>query len=335
MFDLLDLATPPEKPRDLTLLRVSRRAMATKFEIAIPVGTPHALDAANEALDLIDALEDQLTIYRESEVTRLNATAAEQPVIVEKNLFALLQQCAILTNDTAGAFDAAAGTLSRCWGFTKREGRIPTYTELAEAVASTGFRHVILNADTEAVRFRRAGLEINLGAIGKGYALDRAAELLQSKWNITSALLAGSGSSVLALGRPPTDFRGWGVSIRHPSDDSRTLGTVYLKDSALGTSAATYQSFEYNGRTYGHVIDPRTGQPADGMQSASCVAPTAAEADAISTAFFVAGSQWAAEYCKSRTHLGAVLLPKDAEAPESMNLDFYDPPGLRLIDMPT
>lgn len=320
MLDLLDLATPPEKPRDLTLLRVWRRAMATKFEIAIPVGTPHALDAAHDALDLIDALEDQLTIYRESEVTHLNATAAEQAVVVEKELFALLQQCAILTNDTAGAFDAAAGALSRCWGFTKREGRIPTFAELAEAIASTGFRHVILNAETETVRFRRVGLEINLGAIGKGYALDCAAELMQSKWNITSALLTGSGSSVLAIGRPPNDFRGWPVSIRHPSDDGRTLGIVHLKDSALGTSAATYQSFEYNGRTYGHVIDPRSGFPADGMQSASCIAPIAAEADAISTAFFVAGAQWAGEYCKSRTHLGAVLLVKDADTPEMVNI---------------
>jgi len=313
--------------RELTLLRVSRRAMATTFEIAIPSGTPHALAAAHDALDLIEALEDQLTVYRESEVTLLNATAFEEPVAVEPQLFELLQHCAILTNDTAGAFDAAAGRLSRCWGFTQREGRIPTPGELAEAIAATGFKHVILNERDRTVRFRRPGLEINLGAIGKGYALDRAAELLQSRWNIGSALLAGGGSSVRAIGRPENELRGWGVSIRHPSGDARTLGTVYLKDSALGTSAATYQSFEYNGRSYGHVIDPRSGQPADTMRSASCVAPSAAEADAISTAFFVAGTMWAAEHCRSRTHLGAVLLPENAETPETLNLDCYDPPA--------
>jgi thiamine biosynthesis lipoprotein len=146
--------------------------------------------------------------------------------------------------------------------------------------------------------------------------LDRAAELLQTRWNIGSALLGGGGSSVRAIGRPHNDFRGWAVSIRHPLEEGRKLGTVYLKDSALGTSAATYQCFEYNGRTFGHVIDPRTGQPADFMNSASCVAPTAAEADAVSTAFFVAGADWAGEYLRSRTHLGAVLLPKDADTPD-------------------
>jgi thiamine biosynthesis lipoprotein len=233
---------------------------------------------------------------------------------VEPRLFELLQYCAVLTNNTAGAFDPASGTLSRVWGFTKREGRIPSLAELMEAHAASGFRHVILNDGT--VRFRRP-VEINLGAIGKGYALDRAAELLQTRWNIGSALLGGGGSSVRAIGRPPNDLRGWAVSIRHPSSEDRPLGTVFLKDSALGTSAATYQCFEYNGRTYGHVIDPRTGQPSDAMASASCVAPTAAEADAISTAFFVAGNDWAAEYLRSRPHLGAVLLAADAEVPES------------------
>ena len=149
----------------------------------------------------------------------------------------------------------------KCWGFFKRQGRIPTGAELNEAMARTGFRHVSLNAGTRAVRFTRPGVELNLGAVGKGYALDRAAELIRTEFGIRSALLHAGGSSVRAVGRPPTDFRGWRVSIRHPHDDRRTLGSVFLDDEALGTSADTYQHFEYNGKRYGHVLDPRTGRP--------------------------------------------------------------------------
>ena len=166
--------------------------------------------------------------------------------------------------------------------------------------------------------------------MGKGYALDRAADLLRTEFGIRSALLHAGGSSVRAIGVPPTDFRGWRVSIRHPHDDRRTLGSVYLDDEALGTSADTYQHFEYNGKRYGHVLDPRTGRPVLGTRSASCIAPTAADADAISTAFFVAGEKWSADYCRTRDHLRAVLLG-DADSPVTLNLKVskYDPPELR------
>lgn len=320
--------SPPAPPGHLSLVRVSRRAMATTFEVAVPYGTPDAIEAAEAALDLIDRLEDQLTVYHDtSEVSRLNAAGA---AVVESNLFDLLLRCATLTNDTAGAFDAACGAVVKCWGFYKREGRVPTEPELTAAMHRTGFRHVILDAPTRTVKFNRPGLELNLGAIGKGYALDRAAELLRREWGIRSALLHGGGSSVRAVGVPPTDARGWRVAVRHPSDDSMTLGSVYLTDRALGTSAATYQYFEYNGNRYGHVLDPRTGRPADGVLSASCVAPTAADADALSTAFFVAGGDWAADFCRSREHLAAIVLTDDAP-PRTMNLSAtqYDPPSSR------
>jgi len=312
LFTLFD--PPPADAAELQLVRVSRRAMATTFEIALPFGFPRAVEAASAALDLIDELEERLTVYSDdSEVSRLNATAFDAPVAVEPRLFDFLQHCAALTADTGGAFDPACGALVKCWGFYKREGRIPTEPELIEAVNRSGFRHVILSPETRSVKYRRAGLELNLGAIGKGYALDRAAELLRTRWGVRSAILHGGGSSVLAMGTPPGLPRGWAVAIRHPSEP-RTLGTVRLIDEALGTSAATFQYFEYNGRRYGHVLDPRTGRPADGTASASCVAPTAADADALSTAFFVAGAGWASTYCRPRPRLAAIMLPHGTTA---------------------
>ena len=320
-------------PGDLTLIRVSRRAMATTFEIALPYGTPNAVAAAEDALDLIDAVEDQLTVYRNhSEVSRLNATAAAGPVVVEQNLFDLLAFSAALTNDTAGAFDIATGSLIKAWGFFKREGHVPPAKELAEARARSGMRHVVLDAEARTVKYRRAGLEINLGGIGKGYALDLAAELLRRKWGVASALLHGGGSSARALGTPPGQPRGWPVAVCHPWDDARTLGTIWLRDEGFGTSAATFQYFEYKGRKLGHLLDPRTGWPAAGTAAASVVAPTAAAADALSTAFFVLGAAGTTAHCTPRPDLSAVVLPEnDPPVAIGLSADRYDPPTARTI----
>jgi len=312
MLDLLfSLADEPEAlPGEYALVRVSRRAMATRFEVAIPAGTlPDPVLTAEDALDLIDELEDQMTVFRDhSEVSRLNETAAFGFIEVEERLFDLFASCAVWTKETAGAFDIATGALTKTWGFFHREGRVPTPRERSNAMGRTGFRHVVLDAARKAVKYRVEGLELNLGAVGKGYALDRAAELLRTKWNVKSALLHGGGSSAYAIGHPPAEARGWPIRLKHPTEPDLSLGVVYLRDAGLGTSAATFQFFEYNGQKLGHLLDPRTGWPASGTASASVIAPTAAEADAMSTAAFVLGAEGAERLTRMRPALGAVVL---------------------------
>ena len=310
LLDFFFTDEPDTLPGEFTLVRVSRRAMATTFEVAIPVGAhPNPVAAAEDALDHIDELEDQMTAYRDhSEVSRLNASAANGFVEVEARLFELFARCAVWTRETGGAFDIATGALTKAWGFYRRDGAVPPAHELVEAMRATGFRHVVLDETRRAVKFRQAGLELNLGAVGKGYALDRAAELLRTKWGVRSALLHGGGSSVYAIGRPPGDARGWPVRLKHPSLPDESLGVVRLRDAGLGTSAATFQFFEYNGRKLGHLLDPRTGWPAAGVASASVTAPTAAEADAMSTAAFVLGAAGAERLTRLRPALGAVVL---------------------------
>lgn len=308
------LPDEPDRAADeYALIRVSRRAMATTFEVAIPAGIhPDPIAAATAALDLIDQLEDQLTVYRDhSEIAHLNGLADEDAVVVEANLFALLTRCAVWTRRTDGAFDIATGALVKAWGFYQREPQVPTPRERIEAMARTGFRHVILNHESRSVKFRRAGLELNLGAVGKGYALDRAAQLLRDTCGVTSALIHGGGSSAFAIGAPPGSARGWPVRLKHPTDSSRSIGTVHLRDRGLGTSAATFQYFVYKGEKLGHLLDPRTGWPAHGTASASVIAHTAAEADAMSTALFVLGEAGAEWLTRLSPTLGAVVLPDD------------------------
>jgi thiamine biosynthesis lipoprotein len=312
---LLSADEPDSPPGEFALIRVSRRAMATTFEVAIPAGThPDAVAAATAALDLIDLLEDQLTVYRDhSEVSRLNVSAADRPVVAEEQLFELFERCAGWTRETEGAFDVAVGAIIRAWGFLKREGRVPDPRERNEAMARSGFRHVILNPESRSVKYRVPGLEINLGAVGKGYALDRAAQLLREEWGVRSALLHGGGSSAYAIGFPPGDARGWPVRLKHPDSPDESLGTVYLRDRGLGTSAATFQFFEYKGQKLGHLLDPRTGWPATGTANASVTAATAAEADAMSTAAFVLGVAGTERLLRLKPNLGAIILPSGGE----------------------
>lgn len=301
---------PPPTADEFALIRVSRRAMATTFEVALPVGShPEAIAAAVDALDLIDELEDQMTIYREhSEISRINAAAATTSVAVEAELFDLFERCLTWTRETEGAFDIAMGSVIKAWGFHKRQGRVPTARERSLSMARSGSRHIVLNREARTIKLRRDGLELNLGAVGKGYALDRAAERLRKDWGVRSALLHGGGSSVYAIGHPPGEERGWPIRLRHPIEPEQSLGIVWLADRGLGTSAATFQSFEHSGKKLGHLLDPRTGWPASAVMNASVLATTAAEADALSTAAFVLGDPGTGTLMKLKPSAGAVLL---------------------------
>jgi thiamine biosynthesis lipoprotein len=319
MWDIL-AGSPKEAAEDINdeylLLRFRRGAMATTFEVALPACySPYAWDAAEAALDVIDALEAQLTVYREdSEVSRINATAATRAIEVETRLFDLLIRCAQWGVASGGAFDIACGTLIKAWGFYRRMGRVPSAEERIQAMQCSGLRHLVFDPERHTIRFRRQGLELNLGSVGKGYALDQAGQCLRQDWNITQALLHGGGSSILALGTSPCCERGWPIRLRHPYDPHGHLGTVYLQNAALGVSAATFQYFEYRGQKLGHVLDPRCGWPAQGVACAAAIAPTAAQADALSTAAFVLGPAGAERLTRLYPELSLIVLPESTDS---------------------
>ncbi|MCC6493303.1 MAG: FAD:protein FMN transferase [Pirellulales bacterium] len=298
------------RPSAVAHLYASRRAMACEFAVQYHAEDgAEASDAALAALDLIDQLEDQLSIYRpHTEASTINRTAADQAVEVEPRLFVLLELCAWLHAATGGAFDITTGPLSRVWGFLKREGRLPSDDEIAAALERVGFHHVELDRDRHTIRFLKPGVEINFNSIGKGYALDRAAELFAAR-GVDDYLCHGGRSSVLARGRDRAgDCRGWAIAVPHPHQLQRSVGEIILRDQALGTSGAGTQFFIADGRRYGHLLDPRTGRPTDGVFTATAVADTAAEADALATAFYILGPAGASEYCAAHPEAGAVLV---------------------------
>ena len=300
----------PEVPTASYLVQWSRRAMACQFSVYLNSGQYVAsAEAAVAALDLVDELEDQLTVYRDhSEISRLNAAAAERSVEVEPRLFDLLSQAVAMYHATGGAYDITAAPLSKVWGFSQRAGRIPDSAELAAARATVGSQWLELDAESCSVRFLQPGVEINLASIGKGYALDRASQQLAAA-EIHDFLLHGGHSSVLARGSCASESTGgWSVGVRNPLRPEQRLGELRLYDEALSTSGSGTQFFVHNGRRYGHILDPRSGWPAEGVLSATVIAPTAARAEALSTALYVLGADAARALCDRQTGVGAIIL---------------------------
>jgi len=290
--------------------------MACEFEVQFATGRDDAaMEHALAALDLVESLESQMTIYRDdSEVVRINREAAQRPVPVEARLFDLFRQAEKVYQDTGGAFDITSGPLSAVWGFSRREGRIPSKEKLAAARQLVGMQHVLLDPQQGTIAFRRKGISVNLNSIGKGYALDRMAELLTLNL-MDDYLLHGGKSSVLARGNQPGNHEGgWLIGLRHPLRPTERLAEFRLRNQALSTSGSGTQFFIRGGRRYGHILDPRTGCPADKLYSATVVAPTAAEADALSTAFYVMGPEDVQQYCAKRPNVAALLVaPTDRE----------------------
>jgi thiamine biosynthesis lipoprotein len=311
-------ASSPPLTVDRSSLAVSirRRIMACEFEVQLAAARDDdSMEHVFAALDLAEALEAQLTVYRgDSEVVRINRCAAVEPVRVEPRLFDLLRLAEKLHAGTRGAFDITTGPLSEAWGFSRREGRIPDDESLAAARRLVGMRHVSLDDEANTIAFRRPGVTVNFNGIGKGYALDRMAELFGAN-GVGDYLLHGGKSSVLARGsRPGQDEAGWTVGLRHPLRPAERLAEFRLWDRALSTSGSGTQFFIRGGRRYGHILDPRTGRPAEGLYSATVIAPTAAEADALSTAFYVMGPESVRHYCAERPAISALLVaPADRE----------------------
>jgi thiamine biosynthesis lipoprotein len=248
-----------------------------------------AADAAFEEAQRLDRL---LSNYiQESEWSAVNRDAAARPVRVSDELFDLLDACAVYNRRSEGAFDITVGPLMKVWRFYKGEGELPKPAEVTNALTRTGARHVRLDRAAKTVRFDRPGVELDPGGIGKGYAVDRMIGVLKQH-GIRAALVSGGGSSVYGLGAPPDEPRGWRMEISAPGLLETMAAEVFLKDMSLSTSGSYEKFFYANGRRYSHLMDPRTGYPAQGVSAVSIVAPRTLDSEAWTKAVFINGPAW-------------------------------------------
>lgn len=412
----------------LTVYR--RAAMASDFEVSLNATRDDSgADAALDALDEVDRVENVLSIFRPTTLaSRVNLLAAELNVRVDEEFWGWLETAIRFSEETEGAFDVAAAPIWRAWGFAKRDGAFPAPEIIERALQLSGTRHLQLDEVERSIAFDEEGVELNFGAIGKGIALDAAAQKLLDGGQ-TDFLIQGGKSGCVARGgrlnddlfvfgdfadketeqaeadetrsdafpenavfafgaavetvltqglsalsssndaasrggetdedddpefdeesgrrrrtsrradeeavealipeflRPDAEterlatlskarrFPGWTIGVAHPLFPERRIGEIFLRDRALGTSGSTYQFFRCGGKRYSHVVDPRTGYPTTGVLSTTVLAPTATEADALSTAFFVLGPEKTAAFCANRPEIGALLVLERETSP--------------------
>ncbi len=293
------------------IYRIGCRAMNARFEIALWGGDAiHLRAAAEEALREVGLLEQQLSFYRDdSDIRTINTRAAYEPVPVDGRLFSLLQRAKQLSQETSGAFDITIAPLLGAWGFTGEGGRTPSNEEIDAARAITGMHLLELDFENLTVRFLAEGVTIDLGAIGKGYAVEQAAEILRDA-EVGGALIHGGTSSVQAVGGQ-TDGTPWQVAIQDPLDAANHLAVVPLVDRSLSVSAVHGKFFTEGEARFGHVLDPRTGRPVQGALLAAVVCDSATDGDALSTALLTLGSPFLPELCDLRPNLGALVAVAD------------------------
>jgi thiamine biosynthesis lipoprotein len=273
------------------MLQLKRIHMGTPWEIRAH-GTPpderRAVEAADQEIERVESL---LSRFRPgSEISRINRCNGPCRIRINPEVGRVIAEALRYAVLTEGAFDPTAGALSRLWGFGPEGPRtVPPDEERIQAtIERLGYRQVCIDEVRFELTLRRPGMEIDLGGMGKGYAVDRAVAVL--KENGINRAWVSCGSTAFALG-PSKHHDAWRVGIRDPSGSGRIIQTVQIRDRAIATSGAYEQFFNYEGRRYGHICDPRTGYPAAGSAGVTVIAPTATEADALSTAAFVLGAR--------------------------------------------
>jgi FAD:protein FMN transferase len=300
----------------------SRRLMWTKFEI-VAYGTERAqlVEATNAAFEEIDRLDRQMSNYSEtSDLTFINRNAAHDGVKVEKELFDLLKLALDYSRTTDGAFDITVGPLMKAWGFFKGQGRLPEPEELKAVLAKTGYRHVALNPGARTIRFDREGVELDLGGIAKGYAVDKAAEVLRQS-GVSRALIT-CGSSIYAIGEPPGQSS-WRVEVKNPLDPANPVTTIELKDNALSTSGCYEKIFRLEGKTYCHIMNPQTGYPIQEMLSATVIMPHGVDAEVFSKVLMVQGIDRAKNFVRQQKEIRAIICFHQAQGTVgTMRLNF-------------
>ncbi len=315
------LAADDTKP-----VTVRHAAMGTEYRITLYPPSKEMFEEevthlTDEAFAAIDSLEKKISTWiPESQISKVNEHAGEAPYKTSDEIINLLQTCKEYYRDSDGGFDVTVGPLLSLWGFYRNQGHLPKDAELQEALAKVGFDKIEIDPAAQTVHFKAPGMRIDFGGIGKGLALDRAAAVLTSL-DVKSALLDSGTSTVVAVGTPPGKD-GWTVRIRSPYNKDESIDEVLIRNESLSTSSDAENFVELDGKKYGHIFDPRTGKPVEGMLSTTAIAPLGIDSDALSTAFFVMGLDKIRAYCKAHPRVRAIVVVSDGGVLKPVRINF-------------
>jgi len=310
--------------QELKLFKKASLSMGTVFEATIYAPDKYVAEKTfNDVFQEINRLDYLMSNYKKKSVlSELNNDASAEPADCNKELASVIEQSLQYSDITDGAFDITIGPLMKKWGFFKKKGRIPDKEELDSALESVSYKNIIIEEKTikslsknpvtvKTVFFKNPDTQIDLGGIGKGYAVDRAVSVLKQN-GISSALINFAGN-IYTFGTPPGK-KSWVIGLQHPRESEGLLGTFEIKDKAVSTSGDYEKFFTIEGKRYSHIIDPRTGNPVKGIVSVTIVTGNATRADALSTGVFVLGLEKGMDLIEQLPDVEGIIIYEDTDS---------------------
>lgn len=268
----------------------TQKIMGSRFDITV-VAANEEIGYINidEAVAEITRIENLISSWNpESETSLINKNAGIQPVKVSMELFKLIERTKQISEITDGAFDISYSSMDEIWKFDGSMTYMPTKEEIRNSIAKVGYKKIVLNSNDQTVFLKQKGMKISFGAIGKGYAADKAKELLVSK-QVVAGIINASGD--LTTWGTKASGEKWLIGIANPLSKDKIFSWLPIVESSVATSG-NYEKFViFDGKKYTHIIDPRTGYPSQGVNSVSIFAKSAELCDALATAVFIMGKE--------------------------------------------
>lgn len=286
-FGLLTISSLSQESKYVTVKR-SMKLMGSRFDISV-VAVDEELGYINieEAVAEITRIEKMISAWDvNSETALINRNAGIKPVKVSLELFKLIERSKQISELTDGAFDISYSSMDKIWKFDGTMKKMPNEAEIKNSVSKVGHKKIILNSENQTVYLRQKGMKISFGAIGKGYAADKAKELLISK-QVVGGIINAAGD----LSTWGTDVSGkkWIIGIVNPLSKDKIVSWLPVLESSVATSGNYEKYVSFNGKRYSHIIDPRTGYPSSGITQVSIFAKSAELCDALATSVFIMG----------------------------------------------
>ncbi len=318
-----------EEKKELTLFKKAILSMGTVFEVSAYASDKNRVEKAfNDVLKEVNRLDLLMSNYKEeSELSKVNKNAASEPTYCDNELAYIIEQSLQYSDITDGAFDITIGPLMKKWGFFKGQGKIPAKEDLESVLESVSYKNIIIEEKikkslfrdpsiVKTVSFKNPDTQIDLGGIGKGYAVDMATRIL--KGNMIRSALINFAGNIYAYGTPPGK-ESWVIGLQHPRKSEGLLSSFEIKDKAVSTSGDYEKFFTIDGKRYSHIIDPRTGNPVKGIVSVTIIADNATRADALSTGVFVLGLDKGMELIETLPDVEGVIIYEDNNSDLKIN----------------
>lgn len=298
----------------------SAKLMGNTFEITVVTEKENSANEYIEiAIDEIKRIEQLLTTFHESSQTnQINQNAGIQPVVVDKEVFELIERSICISNITDGAFDITYGSVDKSlWNFDRNMSQLPDEATAKSMVRLINYRNIILNKKDCSVFLKEKGMRIGFGGIGKGYAAEMAKQLLQNH-GVPSGVINASGD-IATWGRQ-ANGKPWTIGIAHPDNASLPFSYLNISDMAIATSGNYEKFVMLNGKKYSHTINPKTGLPVSGIKSVTIICPNAEIADAMATPVTIMGVKAGLNMINQIHHLACIIIDDNNKIYSSKNI---------------